>query len=84
LKQNKTRDRTAPRRRIIPIAKPAFPAALIPPELDAGVAVELAADAVPATLVDELELIPPLAARMPMEAPTVEEGLVIWVGIPVD
>jgi hypothetical protein len=83
LKQNKTIDRTAPRRRIIPIANPAFPPALIPPELGAAVAAELAADAVPVAFVDELELISPLAARMPMEPATVEEGFVISVGVPV-
>ena len=84
MKQNKTMDRTAPRRRITPIANPAFPPALMPPELDPAVEVEFAADAVPAAFVDELELIPPLAARMPMEAATVEEGFVITLGIPVE
>jgi hypothetical protein len=46
LKQNKTNESAAPIRSSIPIANPAFPAVLIPPELELaeGVVVALAAE----------------------------------------
>jgi hypothetical protein len=46
LKQNNIRARTVPIRSKIPIASPALPPALIPPDDDEAEEVELAADAV--------------------------------------
>jgi len=87
LKQTRTRDRTAPIRRRIPIANPALPPTLMPPLLEAELAeavVLAAASVAVAELVAELEEIPPLAARIPIEEAMVVGTDVMMVGRPVE
>jgi hypothetical protein len=86
LKQNNTNDRTAPRSNKIPIAIPAFPATLIPPELGLGVAldVELATDIVEEVSDDVVGKELSVAARREAEGGTEVWPGVIAVGRPVE
>jgi len=74
----------APMSSKIPIASPAFPPALIPPELGDKLAVAVADAAVADTLdVVELEVVA-VAAAIARELPTVVDGDKIAEGRPVD
>jgi hypothetical protein len=82
LKQNNTNDRTAPISNKIPIANPAFPAVLIPPELElVGRDVALAADTVEVVAAAALELVVVSAKSDESVGTTFDLDGVITVGI---
>jgi hypothetical protein len=85
LKQNSITDRTAPISNKIPIANPAFPAVLIPPELELVVALDvaLAADIVE-DLVGVLEDEMLVSAKSGWVGVTDVLGGVMAVGIPLE
>lgn len=81
LKHSRMSASTVPTSNRIPMANPAIPPALIPPD-DSGV-LELTLDAVAAARVGEGDERLPVAARRASEVPTVVLGEVMAVGRPV-